>query len=445
LWALTDLALTNHLEPCTRQEMILAGMRAFYKAAGIEPPSDLARRVSELTTKEQVTEFIQQMWSKTADMGKPSVEVKDLEASLLEGALSCLAGDARILPADVLKGQEQLGGNRYVGTGIQIRMRKEDMLPQIVNPFRHGPIRRAGAKPGDLIVQVDGKETRNMALSKVVDWLRGEEGTQVTIVVRQPGTKETRTLNVVRGVVTIDTVLGYRRTGEETWEYRIDPTLPMGYVWVNALRSSTLHELRQVERQLRSEGVRALVLDLRFAAEGDLHHAELLADGLLDGGVMWRLHEAQNKTKECRADAECLFRGWPLAILLNGFTNGVGPDAVAAALQDNGRAVLVGEPLKGDGYVTTTVHLAEGGEAVVLRTGRLERAGTKHRGWPVKPDHVVSLKQNQLEVVSKWLRDKELPELPPGADDKPPDDPQLAKAVELLKAALSSVDQRKKD
>jgi hypothetical protein len=69
-----------------------------------------------------------------------------------------------------------------------------------------------------------------------------------------------------------------------------------------------------------------------------------------------------------------------------------------------------------------------------------ERAGAKARGWGVKPDHAVALTKQQLEDLSVWVRQKDLTELPPNTNDKPPEDPQLAKAVELLRAALKSAE-----
>jgi carboxyl-terminal processing protease len=443
LWDLTEIVLSSHIDPCTRQEMILAAVKGLCKSANTDLPTGLSRRVSEIATREELTAFLTEILPKTNDTAGVSVEAEVLETALLGSALHALPDKPELIPPDQARTSEQLSGNRYVGTGIQLGVHQGDKLPQIINPFRQGAIRKAGAKPGDLIVAVDGKATHNAGLGKVVQWLRGEEGTPVTIVVRQPDAKETRTLNVIRGVVTIETVLGFGRVGENGWKYRIDQQTPIAYVRINALRSSTLHELRQAERQIRAEGARALILDLRLVGEGNLHHAELLADGLLDRGILWRLHEQQGKCKECKADPECLFRGWPLALLVNGFTTGTGPQAMIAALQDNGRAVVIGEPTKGDGYVSTRVQLPDGTGLVTFRTGRLERVGAKHRDWPVQPDHVVASKETH-EPIMKWLRDKELPELPAGVEDKPPEDPQLTKAVEILKARLKDAPKNQK-
>jgi carboxyl-terminal processing protease len=434
-WTITDLILENHMKPGTRPEMILSATRALLKAAKADEPADLARRVAGLKTPEELAELLRQVWPE-AGAGKVATS-EARESALLDGLFAAVPGESHLMPASEIKAHDQLGGNRYVGVGVQLGVDEKTKLPRIITPFRKGPSRRAGARPGDLIVEVDGRSTSGVGLAKVVEWLRGEEGTAVSLVVRRPDGDERRTLAVTRGVVPIDSVLGYRRAGEDDWTFRVDPSAPIGYVWVKAIRSSTPHELRQIERRLRAEGVRALVLDFRFSSgEGFLHQAELLADALLDGGVMWRLRDGQGEVRESVADRECFFRGWPMAVLVNGITDKA-QGAILAAMQDHGRAELVGEPTKVDGYVNRLFELPDGKGSVVVRTSLLERTA-EGRGWPVTPDEVVTLDEPQTKALRIWLFDKELPELPAGTDDRPPEDPQLARALELLKAALAT-------
>src|SRR5262249_35822359 len=156
---------------------------------------------------------------------------------------------------------------------------------------------------------------------------------------------KSRTYKMTRAVVPFDSLAGYRRLSEDEWDYRPDAETPVAYVRVDALRISTLQELRQLEPRLRAKGFRALILDMRFSnGDGMVRNAALFADGLLDGGLMWTARGAdENSRQEYRADRECLFRDWPIALLIND-TLDRQQALVAAALQDNGRAVLVGEP-----------------------------------------------------------------------------------------------------
>jgi C-terminal peptidase prc len=436
-WAIMDLIEQHHVKPCSRQEMLQGGVMAFIAQRKLTAPKDLERQLAGITTAEELAGLLERLF-KQATQKRPAGDgqgrSEQWESILLEGMLAKVPGHPNLIPADFLKIAEQVSGNRYVGTGIQIRMNPKAKVPEILNPFRGGPARRAGVRPGDLLVEVDGKNTKDVNLQTVVRWLRGEQGAPITIVVRQPGASETRTLTMTRGVVPFDNVLGYRRMSEEKWEYRIDPGVPIAYARIASINASTLHELRALEKRLEAEDDRALILDLRFAnSEAGLQYAALVADGLLDGGVMWRWHDRQGQTREFRADRDCLFRNWPLAVLVNGETRDRTAGAVAAALQDHGRAVLVGEQTNVDGLVGTLFALPDQSGGIALATGQLERASG--RGWPVKPDYHVPTTPAEREAIVAWSRLQELPEPPAGASTKPPRDQQLARAVELLQAA----------
>src|SRR5262249_51698315 len=149
------------------------------------------------------------------------------------------------------------------GTGIQIRWNEQEKLTQIAVPFPGGPARKAGARPNDLIVAVDGKDVKGVPLGKIVKRLQGEDGTPVSMTVRQPGQKEARTLDMIRGVIPFSSCAGYRRLGEESWSFKVDPDAPVGYLRVMDMNASTLLELRKLEPVIRDQGVQALVLDLR--------------------------------------------------------------------------------------------------------------------------------------------------------------------------------------
>jgi carboxyl-terminal processing protease len=453
LWAISDVVLEKHVNPPTRQEMFLGAAQGLYSAAGLPAPADLSRRLSALTTEEQFAAFFEKVW-KGADPDKVA-SAATLEDSLVAGLLRKVPGRAHVIAAEQLKGIDRVENNRYEGTGIQIRLNDQEKCAQIVVPFRNGPMHRAGAKPGDLIVEVDGQDMHDVKLSKVVSMLAGDKGTKVTVVVRQPGATETRTLKITRDVIPFTHVVGYRPGPEGTWEYRIASPAPVGYLHLEATSISALHELRQAERQLQAEGVRALVLDLRFNPGGTLQHTAQVADGLLDGGLLWRVRDRQGQVKEYRADRDCLFRDMPLVVLVNEYTGG-GAVWLAAALQDNGRAILVGAPARSDGSVQSRIPLPGNTGALVLTTAVVERAkksrapiadeedggGQRPAGWSVEPDHVVTLTAKQRDGLAEWLHQKNL--LDPPADAKPPDDPQLARAVELLESALKKTEQTDK-
>jgi carboxyl-terminal processing protease len=440
-WRLSELVLDYHIDPPSRQEMFLGGVRALYEEAKTSPPADLSRKVSRLAGDDQFAAFLKDNWPKA--VGDKPAAPEEMANAFLHGALTRVPGQPALISAAVAKGIQAVAANRYVGTGIQIRVNGKENLTQIVNPFANGPARKAGAKPGDLIVEVDGVSMEGIKLQEVVERIRGEEGTKVSFTVRQPGETETRLLRMTRGPVPFDTVVGYQRVAEDRWQYRVKPDEPIGYLRLDSVLPSTPSELRKLERTLLADGIKGLVLDLRFNASGEVQPAALTADELLDGGVMWRVRDAKDRIKEYRADRDCLFRDCVLVVLVDKHTRG-GPEFVTAALQDNGRAVVIGEATQGEGYVTSMFPLADDEGAVQLRTGRVERATTAkgsakgaNPSWrPVTPDHVVPMETVKVEPIMVWQRNQLLPEPPADAAKTPPDDPQLAKALDIIRAAL---------
>jgi carboxyl-terminal processing protease len=331
-----------------------------------------------------------------------------------------------------------------------------------VEPFRGGPARRAGALPGDRIVSVDGVATARKRLRQVVEMLRGAEGTAVTVVVRQPMAEE-RTLKITRDVVPLDTIFGAHRTKGGAWNYRTKPNEPIAYLRIPELRASTLHELRRLEERLRDERCSALILDLRFSRGGDLLQAVFLADAFLAGGRIGSVCDV-NGTREFEADADCLFRDWPMAVLVGPGTSGES-EWLAAALQDTGRAVLVGEPTLGQGYATQLVELPDGlGALDRIRVAMLRRANGHSLARPalpvprqrgefaplheapsahrrsaqgLSPDHVVLSRARRIDLV-------EIRQLTAQAGAAAHVDGPLTKAREILTAALAEHTERQR-
>ncbi|HEY7327707.1 MAG TPA: S41 family peptidase [Gemmataceae bacterium] len=450
-WAITDLVLEQDIDPPARQQMLLQGIKALRRQSKGKTPSNLAERVSSVTTPEQFSALLAELWPSEANQiaaGWTDKGEHILFNGLLAWRMDGEDGQFYLTPQDAIR-YERIAGNRYVGTGIQIRINEKQKLTEIVVPFPGGPARKAGARPGDLIVEVDGKSVEGLPLAKVVERLQGEEGTKVSMTVRQPGQSQTRLLPMVRSIIPFTSVHGYRRTGEESWTFTVDPSSAIGYLSFDDLKSSTLLELRKIEPLVLEEGTKALVLDLRFTRGDDIRHAALVADGLLDSGVLWRVCDNNGRKKEYKADRDCLFRDTPMVVLVGEHT-GSKAAAIAAALQDRGRAIVVGESPKVELTVTSLVRLPDEAGAVILRTGLVERVAnapsTKQQRYGASehrlaPDHLVAIEQKDLGSVVDWRRQQESPE--PKADAKPPLDPQLQKAIALLREAVDG--SRKKD
>ena len=174
----TDTVLEHHIDPPARQQMILSGIKALYRAAGVPVPLGLGRRVSAVTTPEQLAALLEEVWPKST---AKSVAAKELEEALLEGLLAAVPGGAELMTAKESKVAEQMAGNRYVGIHIALGMDDKEKRPTMSERHR-GRARRSGRGQGraTCIEEVDGVDTKGMKLRDVVDRLRGDEGTDVT-------------------------------------------------------------------------------------------------------------------------------------------------------------------------------------------------------------------------------------------------------------------------
>ncbi len=449
--SITDAVLEHHPDPPTRQEMWLAGAKALLARVGVTQYSGLSNRVSRLNTEQQFSEFAKEILSSEA-VRKNSQPAWVLQATFLYGILGVVPGGAYLETAKEAFVGGQLKANRYVGTGIALGYDKAADYPQIGSMFPHGPMERAGGRAGDLILKVDDHDVHGTKVRDVVELLRGDEGTRVTLIVRAPADTETRTIVVTRGAVVLETLQGLRQTAAGQWEYLVEPGSPIHYVKIDKINGSTAHDLKRLERHLRAEGCHAVVLDLRGDDSYDLHYALLVADVLLDEGVIGRLRMG-DRVREFRSDRDHLFRDWPLAVLVDRSTSG-GAEWIAAALQDNRAAVIVGETTSGFVDIRTPVALPGSDTILHLATAIFERpSGRPMRGpkdvytfrvfesrpdvfWGVRPDCIVHPHEKGSAARAVAQQRREATPAQAATDQAP--DVFLAAAIEELKTQLET-------
>lgn len=396
---ITDAVLEHHIDPPARQQMLLTGINALYRAADVPQPAGLGRRVSMITTPEQLAALLADVWPKPAAKGRSSDE---LESAFRDGLLQSVAGDAELISAKERKVAEQFEGNRYVGIHVALAFDGTEKRPRFHQVFEGGPADKAGVKKDDIIEQIDGVDTKNEKLRDSVERLRGEEGTVVTITVRHPQGGPLRKLAITRGQLPRTTVHGVRKRSTGECDVRIDGPDAIGYLRISDMFASTPHELRKLARQMESEGIRSVVLDLRRLDGTSLHPAVMVADCLLGGGTIGRVRSAQREVTY-EADSDAVLRGLPMVVLVDRFTMGTGA-WLAAALEDNHRAILVdGARARGkSGYanavIQSSVPVGDGAMFLTLVTGQLMRANGRSLG--VVTSHTEQLNELLREELA---------------------------------------------
>ncbi|WP_435011007.1 S41 family peptidase [Tundrisphaera lichenicola] len=369
IWAVTDVILARHVDPPARQQMILAGLKNLIQSIKAPTPPGLARRVSEATEPEALAALLTEVGKNSA----PDNPAGGPEEAFLKGLSSAVPGGVELLSAKERKVQEQFEGNLYVGIQVALGVDEASKRPTFAQVFEGGPAALAGAKIGDQIEAIEGASTEGLSLTEVVDRLRGEEGSAVAVRLKRPGSGEVLDVSMTRATLPRKTVQGLTPRDDGGWNVRFEGPAPIGYLKITEIVGSTPREFRTFASQMESEGLRALVLDLReVTTQAGFHPTVLLADALLDGGTIGRIAEADS-SREIRAEPDALFRDWPMVVLAGG-ARSAEVAWLCAGLRENRGATILGRAdlNRIDATVRSIVPVPGGDWSIRIATGRLE-------------------------------------------------------------------------
>lgn len=355
-----------------------------------------------------------------------------------------------IAPEDITRFRTSVEAE-FGGIGIQVTI--EDGVLKVLSPLVGSPAYRAGIQAGDRIVAIEDETTDGLGMDDAVKKLKGEVGTDVRVKVLSPDQAEPRELTLKREMVHLETVLGDLRKSDDRWDYMLDPDRKIGYIRLSSFSRDTADELRQVLSELKNQGLRGLVLDLRFNPGGLLTSAVDVSDLFLSKGRIVSTSGRNIEEKVWEARAENDFEGFPLAVLVNRYSAS-SSEIVAACLQDHDRAVVIGERTWGKGSVQNVVELEGGKSALKLTTAGYMRPSGKniHRfpdatekdEWGVVPDdgYLVRFSDEELRDFLESRRQRDFIRRKKGAtealvavNDMPPAKPADEKSEEPKPAA----------
>lgn len=275
------------------------------------------------------------------------VSPKDLIYGAINGMLSSLDPYSSLMKPDEYKELEIETKGSFTGIGIEITIKDEILT--VVAPIEDTPAWKAGIKPGDKILKINGKSTKGMSLLEAVKLLRGPKGTKVTITILR-NEKDIKEITLVRDVIPIKSVK--------------TKVLEPGYAYVRitSFQEKTPKELiKALEELENTQQIKGVVLDLRYNPGGLLSSAIEVADEFLENGIIVSI-KGKNK------DAQMEFKAkpnppqrkhpYPIAILINHGTASAA-EIVTGALRDNNRAIVLGQKSFGKGLVQTVIPLEE--------------------------------------------------------------------------------------
>jgi carboxyl-terminal processing protease len=284
---------------------------------------------------------------------------KERADELLQGGISGVVGalddpfTSYSPPRNAHIREEDVRGE-FFGIGVQIAPANPDGTgAKIVNVFRGGPAFGAGLKTGDLIVEVDGEDVSERPLFDIVAKIRGPKDTKVTLGIKRKGANALLRFEIVRRKIEIVSVS--------------KAMLPdgVGYVAIETfLNVKVIEQLRQAVAELKKQGATRLVLDLRDNGGGLLDQGCQVADAFIQRGVIVYTRDRRSTRAYCEASPRTIWKG-EMVVLVNG-SSASASEIVAGAMQDTGRARVVGEQTFGKGVGQNVFTLANGGELTLV-------------------------------------------------------------------------------
>lgn len=270
----------------------------------------------------------------------------------------------------------QIEGN-FVGLGVELKAQDRSLL--IVNTIPGGPADEGGIRPGDRIVEVSGRSTQDVSTDEAADMLKGEEGSQVDVVVVSAD-GASRALRLTRRRVDVPSVENARIVDEE---------LGIGYMRLTSFQKTTSRDVDAALWNLHRQGMRSLILDVRGNPGGLLNASVEVADKFLtDGAIVSTRGRSSGEDYDYRAHTSGTWR-LPLIVLIDG-DSASASEIFAGAIRDHGRGVLVGQRSYGKGSVQGIFPLQKSLAGVRLTTAKFySPSGQAISQRGVHPDIVV--------------------------------------------------------
>jgi carboxyl-terminal processing protease len=326
-----------------------------------------------------------------------------------------------IWPHEVPEFEKNMNG-KFGGVGIQISLEGGQL--KVISPLEDTPAFKAGIEAGDLISAIDGKSTVGITVDQAVSSIMGIPGTPVNLRIKRGDAEKDYAIK--RDIIKVSSVKGFERDAKDPtkWNFLLDPDSKIGYIRITGFQEDTPDELDAAITALKNQGLRGLVLDLRFNPGGLLQAAVDMSDMFLQDGVIvsTRGRSVRARASEWKAHTSVQIPiNMPMIVLVNEYSASAS-EIFSGAMKDLHRATIIGHRSFGKGSVQNLLNIA-----AALRPDGLPEAEMKltmayyylpngenlHRRdgsktWGVDPDITVDLTPDQLADLLKARRDNDI-------------------------------------
>ncbi len=476
----TKVIKEDYVKDVNQGQMIDWAIRGLYREVEEKVPADVAKKLADTKALSE-KDLLALLMDVRLRLGKREDldNHKDIDQAILR-MLAHLDPYTTFYTPDKLRRTEGEISGQFIGVGIQIRKDPDTDQIYVITPILGSPAYNAGIQAGDLITSVTrftdekGKTldppevlpTKGLDVSDAVKKIVGKPGSKVKLTVKRPGVEKPLDFELTRRRVQTESVMGVKRK-DASWDYFIDPRNKIAYVRLTQFQRNSTHQLVETMAELKKQGIKGLILDLRDNPGGLLDGARDITDLFIGDGTIVEIRPRDAKeTRVMRGqvDSTYAYEGrrrplpsyteFPMVCLINGFSASAS-EIVSAALQDHGRALIIGERSYGKGSVQNVLDFEmEGVEvkskikltiATYWRPSKknINKASTKGRPedeWGVIPDRVIPLEPAERSELFEHQRNLEIihPKNKVGLSDKKDTfkDRQLDAAVEYLRGQI---------
>ena len=340
------------------------------------------------------------MNQKFAETGSSTVSTQDKVRGAIAGMVKSFGDPYTVFmpPTDASQFGDEIAGN-FGGVGMEVGVR--DNLITVIAPLPDTPAKKAGIRPGDVIVRINGTSTENMNLDQAINLIRGEKGTSVELTLYREGQTQLLKKSVVRDTITVPTV--------ETKKYG-----DVFYIALYSFNALSEAKMEDAMREYVKSGSDKLVIDLRGNPGGYLQSAVAIASYFLPAGdVVVKEQYGDNKGEDIYRSQGRTLKGFApkdVVVLVNGGSASAA-EILSGALQQHNAATLIGQQTFGKGSVQELVKLDDGSSLKVTIARWLTPDGTWISKSGLTPDVIIPFtaadaaagKDPQLDAALKWL------------------------------------------
>lgn len=390
---------------------IAAACIGFSTARGLSARDEKAAAAARVREEFELMKLFAEAYGQVDLQYVREVDRRKLIDNAIRGMLTGLDPYSSWIPPQELTRFEQYLDQEFVGIGLQMlpnaaRAEVQNVLPQ-------SPAARAGVRSGDVLIEVDSKPVNGLTPPEINRLMTGPEGRPVSITIRRPGEESPLRFEITRERIQLPTVIPAVRNPDGSPQWLADQQLRIACVRLTHFSRSTPDDLRTALDTISSLKPTALIIDVRSNPGGLMDAAVEVSDMFLESGRIVSMQGRAVKERTWDASAgTAVPTSLPLAVLINR-QSASASEVLAAALQDNHRATIIGERSFGKGTVQSVVRMERGLSAMKLTTaGYLRPSGInihrypEHRisdVWGVNPDPEQVLQLN-AEQFAAWQK-----------------------------------------